>query len=106
MKNSAKYILLIFTMFIIEMPTLGLEIIYPKTNPVSINSKSTFFIGNVDTESRLEINAQEVKVWDNGSFASTVPLLEGEKHFILKEITKNNKENEINFVINTSTLKT
>ena len=59
----------------------ALEIVYPKQNPVTINSESTFFIGSTKPTDTLTINGTAVQVHANGAFSQAVPLVEGENHF-------------------------
>lgn len=61
--------------------TFGLEIVYPKTNPVKINAASTFFIGSVKPNEKLKINGEDVKVAQNGAFAQMVSLSVGANNF-------------------------
>src|SRR5574344_1758516 len=59
----------------------ALEIVYPKQNPTTINSNSTFFIGSTKPTDVLTINGTTVQVHQNGAFSQVVPLVEGENHF-------------------------
>lgn len=58
------------------------DIVYPKKNSVSINAKSTFFIGSSKTP--LKINGKEVPLHPSGGFAYVVNLNEGENTFVLQ----------------------
>lgn len=58
---------------------LALDIVYPKTNPVTINAGSTFFIGS-STDS-VKINDVDVPTASNGGFAQVVELNYGENIF-------------------------
>lgn len=59
----------------------SLEIVYPKTNPVTINATSTFFIGSTNPTDTLKINDIEVKLSPSGAFAQVVPLCVGKNNF-------------------------
>ncbi len=99
-----KKILILF-LFIYTSSALNakaLEIIYPKQNPVNINAKSTFFIGNTKPNSNLTINNQPVKVWNDGSFVQVVPLNEGENLFKIQSKLETATD-EINFVVKRNT---
>lgn len=72
----------------------ALEIVYPKTNPVKINSASTFFIGSTCPTDILKINDIEVKLSPAGAFAQTVPLEYGINKFKIVS-----KDKTIDFVI-------
>ena len=86
---------------------LALEIVYPKTNNVKINAKSTFFIGNADTSKELTINSKQVEMVENGGFAMAVPLDIGENVFEIKsgdevliyKITRTKPQNTYNKAI-------
>ncbi|MCM1338985.1 MAG: N-acetylmuramoyl-L-alanine amidase [Muribaculaceae bacterium] len=61
----------------------ALEIVYPKSDEVSITSGATFFIGNENPDFGLKINSESVKLHENGSFLHPVKLNSGENVFIL-----------------------
>ena len=62
----------------------ALNIVYPKTQTVTINSPSTFFVGSSDTKKPLSINGQNVSVHPSGGFAQSVPLNIGKNTFTIK----------------------
>lgn len=72
-------IILFLISFIFINPAFALDIVYPKTNPVTINSASTFFIGS--SKEQLKINDVEVPVSANGGFAQVVELKYGANNF-------------------------
>jgi len=80
-----KYLFLILLFFTLGSRVLALEIIYPKTNPVTINAPSTFFIGSTKSGENLTINDTEVKISPisglKGAFAQIVPLDYGTNNF-------------------------
>ena len=61
---------------------LGVDIVYPKKNNVTINAKSTFFIGSSKTP--FTINGKNVPIHPSGGFAYVVDLAEGENTFVLQ----------------------
>lgn len=89
-----KYLILILLFFVLGSKCFALEIVYPKTNPVKINSSSTFFIGSVAPGEKLEINGTPVMVSQLGAFAQIVSLSVGINSF---KITSGYEV--INFVI-------
>ena len=62
----------------------ALDVVYPKTQTVTINSPKTFFAGSADIKKTLTINGEEVSVDKSGGFARSVKLNEGENIFELK----------------------
>ena len=78
-----------------------MNLVYPKTNPVKINSESTFFIGSTNPADTLKINDMDVKISPLGAFAQIVPLNVGINNFKITSHPKNiNDANaEIDFVI-------
>lgn len=91
-----NFLLLIFTFFMLFLGsferTNALEIVYPKTNPVKINSNSTFFIGSTCPTDILKINDIEVKLSPAGAFAQTVVLEYGLNNFKIVSTPKNANE--------------
>lgn len=57
------------------------DIVYPKSNNVTINSPKTFFIGSENPDSQLTINGESVEIHSSGGFWHTVNLTEGENIF-------------------------
>lgn len=76
-----KYFLLILIFLLNYTRAFALEIVYPKTNPVTINATSTFFIGSANPTDTLKINDIEVKLSPSGAFAQVVPLCVGKNNF-------------------------
>lgn len=76
-----KYFVLIFIFLLTYTSAFALEIVYPKTNPVTINASSTFFIGSTNPTDILKINDIEVKLSPSGAFAQIVPLCVGQNNF-------------------------
>ncbi len=78
-----KFFILILLFFCSCARVFALDIVYPKTNPVRINAKSTFFIGSTNPDSLLKINDRKVEVSPIGAFAQIVPLKFGKNYFKL-----------------------
>ncbi len=57
------------------------EIVYPKSNNVTINSPRTFFIGSENPNNQLTINGESVEIDPSGGFWYTVNLSVGENLF-------------------------
>ena len=58
------------------------DIVYPKKTNVTINAKSTFFIGS--SKSPLKVNGSSVSIHPSGGFAYVVPLKEGQNTFVIE----------------------
>ncbi len=71
--------LAIFFCLILGCQAFAFDVVYPKKNTVTINAKSTFFIGSSDKP--LKINGQDVPLHSSGGFAYVVPLKDGENIF-------------------------
>jgi N-acetylmuramoyl-L-alanine amidase len=76
---------------VILMMTAGLlaepphiQVIYPKENQRIAAVDSTFIFGNVTPGSKLEINADSIKVYDNGAFLAYLPIASGSFIFHLR----------------------
>lgn len=100
--------LLLCVLFIVSSNAVfALEIVYPKTNPVKINSSSTFFIGSVGQNETLKVNGLDVQTSQSGAFAYVVPLNIGINNFRIESYSgevpdeKNAQINAniVNFVI-------
>lgn len=75
-----KKILFLFLLILfLTQKVYALDIVYPKTNPVTINAGSTFFIGS--STSSVKINDIDVPTAPNGGFAQVVELNYGENSF-------------------------
>ncbi len=61
----------------------ALDIVYPNKSKCSLNSKSTFFVGNVGIGKQLTINSKPVKIWYGNIFVEPVSLKDGENTFVL-----------------------
>lgn len=79
-----RYFLLILTLFCTCLNVCALDVVYPKHEKVTINSKTTFFVGSSDPKSPLTINGTTVPVHPSGGFAHFVQLKSGENTFELK----------------------
>ena len=67
------YILTLITLLMVQS-AYALDIVYPKQKEVTINSPSTFFVGNADTKVPLKINGQNITIHESGGFAYAVEL--------------------------------
>ncbi len=76
-RTSICLILLLFC----SIKANAVEIVYPKSNNVTINSESTFFIGNENPERELYINSDKVNIHPSGGFLHPVKLSVGENIF-------------------------
>lgn len=81
MKRRLTYLLTSLLLF--SCSSNAMDIVYPKTNNVEINSDSTFFIGNENPKSALTINSQPVDIHSTGGFLYPVNLNEGENLFVI-----------------------
>jgi len=94
-----KILLLIFIFLMTSTSCFSLEIVYPKKNPTTINSSSTFFIGSTNPTDNLKINDIEVKISEKGAFAQFVPLSVGKNLFQIISTSNEKSKTILNFVI-------
>lgn len=82
-----KRVILFLVMFLLSGLVCGaVEVVYPRAQNVTINSGSTFFVGNSDSE--FKINGQTVPRNNKGAFAYVVKLNVGENVFTLEDSVK------------------
>ena len=81
--NKLKILLLASLLCKISLPTTATEIVYPKSNNVTITSDKTFFIGNECPSKELKINSENVNIHPSGGFLHPVKLEYGENIFTI-----------------------
>ena len=74
--------LIILLILLLGCRAYAFDIVYPKKNNVTINAKSTFFIGSSDKP--LKINGNDVPLHSSGGFAYVVDLGYGENTFLIE----------------------
>lgn len=95
-----KKIILLVLIFLINCSSaMAIDIVYPKKNPCTINSNSTFFIGCTNPSDTLKINGIDVKVSPQGAFAEAVPLVVGKNEFVIISTAPDKSNTTINFII-------
>lgn len=77
-----KKFILLLGLILLGNVCFSFDVVYPKKNDVTINAKSTFFIGSSDKP--LKINGQNVPLHPSGGFAYVVNLVEGKNVFTLQ----------------------
>lgn len=77
------HIFIITTLLILNniLKSDAAEIIYPRNNEVTINSATTFFIGNENPTKTLKINSETVKIHESGGFYHPINLEYGQNKF-------------------------
>lgn len=78
-----RYIVLILILLSTVLETFALDIVYPKKEKVSINGKTTFFVGSANPDTTLSINDNIVSVHQSGGFAHFVQLNHGVNKFVI-----------------------
>lgn len=81
-----KKFLVLILFLVLGTKSFAFDIVYPKKTNVTINAKSTFFIGSSDKP--LKINGQDVPLHFSGGFAYVVPLKDGENQFVIESDDK------------------
>lgn len=81
MTRFCKKILISISILLIGIQAYALDIVYPRSENVNINAKSSFIVGNTNPKNDLYINGQRVYVHKNGAFARKILLDIGENVF-------------------------
>lgn len=74
---------LVFALLFIGNVSYGFQLVYPKSETVTINSDKTFFIGNEKLYKNLKINDENVNIHFSGGFKHVVKLNYGENIFVI-----------------------
>lgn len=77
-----KNLFLLLLLLSLGNGSFAFDIVYPKRKDVTINAKSTFFIGS--TSEPIKINGKEVPTNQAGAFAYVVNLNDGQNTFIVE----------------------
>lgn len=77
-----KKFVLLLGLIILGSECFAFDIVYPKKNDVTVNAKSTFFIGSSDKP--LKINGKDVPIHSSGGFAYVVNLVDGKNVFTIQ----------------------
>ena len=85
------FLFLILLGFNLSLGAGAFNIVYPKSDNVTINSDKTFFIGNENPDVNLKINNDNVKIHFAGGFKHTVYLNYGMNKFTIS----NGKEKKV-----------
>ncbi len=96
-----KKFIIILILLLFAQTVYALDVVYPKKNVVTINAKSTFFIGSSDPKKKLTVNGKTVDIHKSGGFAYVVPLNVGVNNFNLKS-----GREKLNFTITRPETKT
>lgn len=86
-----KTLNIIMAVIMLAGTAYGAEIVYPKSENVTINSPVTFFIGNEKPDKELYINGEKVKIHPSGGFYHVVKLNTGENVFNIDNKTDDAK---------------
>lgn len=78
-----RSLILILLILFIGNVTSGMQIVYPKSQNVTIKSDKTFFVGNEKSAKVLKINNEIVKLHPSGGFKNTVNLGYGINTFVI-----------------------
>lgn len=77
-----KRFFLLLILVLLGSRVFAFDIVYPKKSDVTINAKSTFFIGSSDKP--IKINGHDVPLHPTGAFAYVVDLKQGENTFVIQ----------------------
>lgn len=77
-----KKLLLLLGLIVLGCEAFAFNIVYPKKSDVTINAKSTFFIGSSDKP--ITVNGVDVPLHPTGAFAYVINLSEGKNVFTVQ----------------------
>ena len=85
---------------LISMPCFArLDVVYPSSKVVTVNSDSAFFLGNTDVGSILTINSVGVKLWEDNFFVHSVPLNMGRNEINITSL-HNGETESVTYIVN------
>ncbi len=91
-----RYLFLSVFLFILSINSAAaIDVVYPSSRNAVINASNTFVFGNVQTGSRVFINGNPVKLWDESFFVEIVNLDYGKNNIVFSEIKDGKKEDII-----------
>lgn len=82
--------LLVALALVVGNVSYGMQIVYPKSQNVTIKSDKTFFIGNEQPNKVLKINGEVVNIHPSGGFKHVVKLNSGLNTFVIDNGTERN----------------
>ncbi len=83
-----REILLVAMALVIGNVSYGAQIVYPKSQNVTIKADKTFFVGNEQTDKVLKINGEIVNLHPSGGFKHVVKLNSGLNTFVIDNGTE------------------
>lgn len=84
MRGLILTLLILFTGSVV----FGVQIVYPRSQNVTIRANKTFFVGNEKTDKVLKINNEQVKLHPSGGFKHVVKLDYGLNTFVIDNGTE------------------
>ncbi|MBQ4115466.1 N-acetylmuramoyl-L-alanine amidase [bacterium] len=78
------FILFIITILMGINTAFAYEIVLPKEKKTIVNTKYAFFIGKAKNSEIIEINDQKVYIAQNGAFAHSIKLKDGENRIVIR----------------------
>ncbi len=92
-----RNIILLFLawLYIVSGAFAHIDVVYPKTNDLTVNSDSIFFLGNTTEGSNFSINTEKVKLWDNNFFVHVIPLKYGKNYIKMVSVKNGVREKKI-----------
>ncbi len=88
-------LLFLISIYIQLSAAAHIDVVYPKTNDLTVNSASIFFLGNTTQGANFTINSQKVKLWDNNFFVHVIPLKYGKNYIKMTSVKNGIKEQKI-----------
>ena len=79
-----KHLTILFLLFWGINTTFAYELVLPKEKKTITNSDYAFFVGKANKTEIISINDEKIYIADNGAFAHSVKLKEGENRIIIK----------------------
>ena len=100
-----KLFTLLLALFIMAGAAFAnIDVVYPTSNNITVNTPTMFFIGNTKKGAKFNINSTPVKLWDGNFFVQNVPLKYG-KNVIKLVSVKNGRKEQKTYIVNRPKLK-
>ncbi len=84
MKNMRKLIITFLMIFLGINSAFAYELVLPREKKSIVNTKYAFFVGKAGKNESISINDEKIYIAQNGAFAHTIKLKDGENRVVLK----------------------
>ncbi|MBQ9245317.1 N-acetylmuramoyl-L-alanine amidase [bacterium] len=68
------FCILLYLIFVIPTVSAKIDVVYPTSKEITVNSDCMFFVGNTDKGAYFTVNSKPVKLWEDNFFVHVAPL--------------------------------